>query len=51
MKKVRDIFHELEQRGLILLSTFEGCSEMEIASVEQHFGCQIPLSYREFLAI
>jgi hypothetical protein len=51
MKNVRDIFHELVLRGVILDSTLVGCSEVEIASIEQHFGCKAPLAYREFLTI
>src|SRR5471032_846447 len=51
MKNVRDIFHELVLRGVILDSTLVGCSEVEIASIEQHFGCKVPLAYREFLTI
>lgn len=51
MKNVRDIFHELVLRGVILDSTLVGCSEVEIASIEQHFGCEVPLAYREFLTI
>ncbi|WP_460949855.1 SMI1/KNR4 family protein [Pseudomonas marginalis] len=51
MKNVRDIFHELVLRGVILDSTLVGCSEVEIASIEQYFGCKIPLAYREFLTI
>lgn len=51
MKNVRDIFHELVLRGVILDSTLVGCSEVEIALIEQHFGCKVPLAYREFLTI
>jgi len=51
MKNVRDIFHELVLRGVILESTLVGCSEVDIASVEQHFGCKVPLAYRGFLTI
>lgn len=51
MKNVRDIFHELELRGVILESALVGCSEVDIASVEQHFGCKVPLAYRDFLTI
>ncbi|WP_311970484.1 SMI1/KNR4 family protein [Pseudomonas baltica] len=51
MKNVRDIFHELVLRGVILNSTLVGCSEVEIASIEQNFGCKVPLAYREFLTI
>lgn len=51
MKNVRDIFHELVLRGVILDSTLVGCFEVGIASIEQHFGCKIPLVYREFLTI
>ncbi|WP_081005854.1 SMI1/KNR4 family protein [Pseudomonas asplenii] len=51
MKNVRDIFHELVLRGVILDSALVGCSEVEIASIEQHFGCKVPLAYREFLTI
>lgn len=51
MKNVRDIFHELVLRGVILDSTLVGCSEVEIASIEQHFGCKVPLAYRDFLLI
>lgn len=51
MKSVRDIFHDLVQRGVILESSLVGCSDVDIASVEQYFGCKVPLAYRDFLAI
>ena len=51
MKKIRDVFHELVLGGVISESALVGCSEGEIASVEQHFGCKIPLEYREFLMV
>ncbi|MDD1136643.1 SMI1/KNR4 family protein [Pseudomonas sp. TNT2022 ID233] len=51
MKSVRDIFHELVLRGVISEPNLVGCSEVDIASVEQHFGCEIPLAYRDFLTI
>lgn len=51
MKSVRDIFHELVLRGVISKSTLVGCSDMDIASVEQYFSCKVPLAYREFLMV
>jgi len=51
MKSVRDIFHGLVLRGVISEHNLVGCSEVDIASVEQHFGCEIPLAYRDFLTI
>lgn len=51
MKSVRDIFHELVLKGVILESTLVGCTDVDIAAVEQYFGCKLPLAYRDFLMV
>lgn len=51
MKSVRDIFHELVLKGVILESAIVGCTDVDIAAVEQYFGCKLPLAYRDFLMV
>jgi hypothetical protein len=45
------MFAALKEKGAILPANLSGCTGEEISSVEQHFGCKLPLAYREFLVI
>ncbi|WP_459749859.1 SMI1/KNR4 family protein [Pseudomonas sp. 3A(2025)] len=36
---------------MILESALVGCSDVDIALIEQYFGCKAPLAYREFLTV
>lgn len=45
------LFDGLVQRGSILSSSMSGCTHQEIDALERHFGCTLPATYREFIAI
>jgi hypothetical protein len=51
ISSMREIFSELEQKGVISVESTLGCSEDEILAVERHFNCILPLAYREFLVV
>lgn len=51
MSRVRIAFSELVRGGGIDDGSLKGCSPQEIASVEEHFGCALPSSYRDFLVL
>lgn len=48
---VNQILSNLVEEGAISSSSFVGCSASEIAAVEAHFNCDLPKSYRAFLAV
>jgi hypothetical protein len=45
------IFDALVSSGGLSSSGLQGCSPDEIYSLEQHFGCHLPLEYAEFMRV
>jgi hypothetical protein len=48
---IQALFYKLIQQGTISHTSLIGCNGKEIEFVVQHFGCELPLAYREFLMI
>jgi hypothetical protein len=48
---VKKLFDALVQQGAILETSLVGCTDAEIATIEQHFGCILPAAYRDFLSL
>lgn len=49
--RIRSAFSELVRGERMHSDSLKGCNAEEIAKVEDHFGCSIPASYRDFLSI
>ena len=51
MSRVRDVLSELVRGGRIRGSSLKACTAEEVGSIEKHFGCVLPASYRDFLSM
>jgi hypothetical protein len=48
---VRRVLEELTAAGLVTTETLQGCTDDEIAALEQAHGVTLPAAYREFLCV
>ena len=51
MKSIEELAEMLIQSGIATPETIVGCSESEIAAVENHFNVRLPSSYKAYLRI
>jgi len=51
MNSVQKSLSNIVQFGTISRQSLKGCSSKEISIIEQHFGCKLPQSYKDFLTI
>jgi len=48
---IQALFYELIQQSAISNASLMGCTDKEIEFIAQHFGCELPPAYHEFLTI